>query len=92
MRTRKDANGTTVWLSALDTHNWAHKPGARWPCSALEGNRLRAEFDARGDLIDVAINGRTLDAGAIVPGDEFNACISDHLRKVFGSDHPAIRD
>lgn len=65
-----------LWLSASDTYEWAHRPGASWPCSTLSGKRLFAEFDSRGDLVDMAINGRSTDCDA----NEFNAITSDYLK------------
>lgn len=73
MRIRR--NGTIqLWLSADDTYNWAHRPGASWPCSELSGHRMYAEFD-RGDLIDLTVDGRSRD----IPVDEFSAIIEDYL-------------
>jgi len=82
---------TTVWLSARDTEEWAHRPGARWPCSALAGHRVRAMFDPAGDLVDVTVEGE--DPGVIIdcPADEFDAIMSDTLRDAGHPDHPAIR-
>lgn len=69
-------NGETVklWASARDTYDWAHKPGAWWPCSVVSGKRLFAEF-YKGDLVDVALDGRD----AEIPADEFNAITADLL-------------
>ena len=74
MRIKKTNSGTQLWLSANDTYNWAHKPGAIWPCSVLSGHRLFAEF-SNGDLVDIIIDGRSKDC----PADEFNAITSDFL-------------
>jgi hypothetical protein len=71
-----DRRGYTLWLSANDTYNWAHKPGAAWPCSALSGKRFVACVDSNG-LCDFIVNGRSdFDE---VSGDELSACIADHL-------------
>jgi len=66
-----------LWLSRQDTYEWAHRPGNAWPCSQLSGNRLWAEFDRNGDLVEYAINGQHdvhLDAC------EFNAITEDFLK------------
>ena len=83
MRTMIFDSGVKIWLSANDTHAWAHKAGAVWPCSELAGKRLFAEFDTNG-LLDMAVNGRTSD----IPADEFNAITSDHLAEKLPVDHP----
>ena len=69
-------NGTTVklWLSVNDTYNWAHRPGARWPCSQLAGKRLFAKFDD-GDLVEYTVNGLSVD----IPRDEFTAITDDFI-------------
>ena len=66
---------TTLWLSANDTYDWAHRPGNSWPCSVLSGHRLRAEFDEEQNLMDLTIDGRSKDCSA----DEFNAIVSDFM-------------
>ena len=77
MRIEKSKQGYThLWLSANDTHNWANRVGASWPCSALSIHRLYAEFDKDGDLIDMTIDGKSKDC----PADEFNAITSDFLQ------------
>ena len=92
MRAKQTEHGTTVWLSAHDTYDWAHKPGAAWPCSTLSGKCLVVVFEANGDLVDVTVNGQGLSMMSDTDGHEFNACLSDHLRDQFGPDHSAIRD
>lgn len=77
MRVKETPSSLKLWLSAHDTYNWAHRAGASWPCSELSGHRVFAEFDANGDLVDMAIDGRTLDCDA----NEFNACTSDFLAR-----------
>ncbi len=96
MRAKQTEHGTTVWLSANDTYDWAHKPGAAWTCSTLSNKRLVVVFEANGDLVDLSVNGQTTNhrgynADAGIDGHEFTACLSDHLRDKFGPDHPAIR-
>lgn len=86
---RSEHGGTKLWLSADETYGWAHRPGASWPGSTLSGRRLFVEFDARGDLVDFALNGRS---DAECDAHELSALTSDFLRKRFGPKHPAIRD
>lgn len=90
MRTTCDQYGTTLWLSANDTHNWAHRSGACWPCSTLAGHRLFASFAPNGDLVDMAIDGGR--GNQDCPGDEFNAIVSDYLTERFSTEHPAVRE
>jgi hypothetical protein len=59
MRVKETANTTKYWISADETYAWAHKTGARWPCSTLSGKRIFAEYDDNGRLCDVAIDGRS---------------------------------
>jgi hypothetical protein len=73
MRFDKEANA--IWLSANDTYNWAHRPGAWWPCSFFSGRRVVAVFESNGDLVDLAIDGGRGDQAG--PTYEFNAMISD---------------
>lgn len=63
-----------VTVSARETEAWARRPGASWPCSTLRGRRLRAEFDGRGNLVGLTVNGRR---GDDVDGHEFNAIMAD---------------
>ncbi len=59
MRSKMQEDGSTnLWLSADDTWNWAHKPGAAWPCSTLAGNRVFVAFESNGDLVDFTVNGK----------------------------------
>jgi len=90
MRVSRGDFGTKLWLSARDTYDWAHRPGASWPCSELSGRPMFAEFDLSGDLVDVS-TGSMGTADPLCPADEFNAITSDFLRDRFGPDHPAIR-
>ena len=80
--------GTQLWISANETYEWAHRAGASWPCSTLSNRRLFVEFDARGNLVDLTIDGRNdVDCDA----NELSALTSDFLRARFGDQHPAIR-
>ena len=76
MRKQVCGTSTTLWLSARDTYDWAHKPGAAWPCSTLAGHRLCATFDD-GDLVDLTINGRR--DSKDIDGHEFSAMTDDFL-------------
>lgn len=86
MRIVNNNGNLKVWLSANDTYNWATRTGASWPCSQLRGKRVFAEFEANGDLVDAAVNGKESD----VDSTEFDACMGDHIARKF-PDHPAIR-
>ncbi len=84
MRLKDHGSGFTLWVSAGETYDWARKPGAAWPCSTLEGKRIRADFDTNG-LLELTIDGRT--AGD-VDGTELSAIIADHAGTVLATDHP----
>lgn len=75
MRMVQNKGLTKVWLSARETRAWARKPGAIWPCSFLSGRAVVAEFDPRGDLVDLSIDGGKGDQDC--PCDEFNAIMED---------------
>lgn len=80
MRIQKHENGYAMWLSARDTYDWAHKPGATWPCSTLSNKRCLVVVDTNG-LCDFTVNGRDVyerDASDI-DGTELDAIVSDHL-------------
>jgi hypothetical protein len=78
MRIQKLADGSArLWLSASDTEQWAHKPGAVWPCSTLAGKRLFAEFAPNCDLVDMRLNGGR--GSQDCDGHEFDAITSDYL-------------
>ncbi len=79
MKIEKQDNTIKLWLSAQDTYQWANKPGGKWPCSFIAGKRLFAEFNADGDLVDYAVNGKT-SADINLTGDEFNAITSDFIK------------
>ena len=83
MRVQRIGNNVKLWLTANDTHKWANRPGATWPCSVLSGRPLYAEFED-GDLVDLHFdphkeNGVEVDC---VPSDEFNAITSDFLKNL----------
>jgi hypothetical protein len=75
-----------VWLSANDTYDWAHKPGAAWPGSGLSGKRLWVEYDSNG-LVDIAVDGRQSEAEHI-DAHELNALVADSLRDKLPKTHP----
>jgi hypothetical protein len=85
MRVLITPSSVTLWLSARDTYDWAHRAGAAWPCSQLSGKRLVAVFDTHG-LVDIAINGNQ---SADCDATEFNAITSDFLATKLAKDHPA---
>lgn len=66
-------------------YNWAHRPGACWPCSTLDDiDAIRVEFDSHG-LLDLI----TPSGSGDIPADELNAWTSDVLREILPRDHPA---
>lgn len=85
---RVTVTDTTLLLHADgdDTYNWAHKPGAVWPCSVLAGQPFRAMFDRNG-LLDFA---SPADSGDL-SGAELSACAADLLEATgkVPADHPA---
>lgn len=83
MKTQIGERLVSLWLSSNDTYDWAHKPGASWPCSQLSGNRIFVQWDTNG-LCDFTMNGREAD----VDSTELNACCADHLSKKLPKDHP----
>ena len=83
MRTQVFDSGVRLWLSANDTYCWAHRPGARWPCSELSGKCLFVEYD-QGGLVDLTIDSRLGDC----PDHELTAIVSDHLRGKLPVGHP----
>ena len=85
MRTLIRPDSVSVWLSSRDTFAWAMRPGHRWPCSQLRDRRLFATFDRDG-LVDMSVDGG--DGEQDIDGNEFGACVSDHLRTKLPSDHP----
>ena len=85
MRIRIDKNSFVLWLSANDTYNWAHKPGATWPCSTINGRRVALFVDMTG-LVEFTVNGRN---GIDIDGGELSAMMADFVRDVLSQDHPA---
>ena len=83
--TETPTGGLKVWLSKRDTHLWASRMQF-WPCSFLRGRKVFAEFDNKGDLVDAVINGGRGDQAC--PGEEFSACLSDHITRKYPN-HPA---
>jgi len=87
VRVTRGAHSTELWLSKDDTWRWAHRSGHAWPASTLSGHRLYVKLDARGDLVDVAVDsdrGR----GRYVDSHELDAIIADAI----GSAHLAAGD
>ena len=83
MRMQIGESGIVVWLSPRDTYEWAHKPGAHWPCSTLSNRRVMAGFDSNG-LCEFTINGRDGDCDS----HEFNAILADLCGSRVPKDHP----
>lgn len=67
--------GYVMHLSTADTHRWANRPRASWPCSTLAGKRCRVDVDANG-LYGLTVNGRD---AADIDGIELDAIVGDHL-------------
>lgn len=88
MRIKDRGNSFTIWLSADDTYEWAHRIGFAWPCSTLAGHRLRASFDTCG-LYDIAIDGKFPGIGSDVDGSEVSAIVSDYAAARIRPEHPA---
>lgn len=86
MKTRITAHTVTLWASENDTWDWATRIHNSWPCSALSGNRFKAEFDFNG-LLDFTLNGKYGDDN--VSGNELSAICADLLTDVLPVDHPA---
>ena len=80
IKSQPDNKGYTIWLSARDTYDWAHKVGAAWPCSTLADNRIVACVDSNG-LYDLTVNGKSPNDHTDIDGSELDACIGDHLPK-----------
>lgn len=85
MKTKINPTSIRLWLSANETYQWAHKPGATWPGSQLSGRRLFAEWDSNG-LCGFAVDGKQYDIDAV----ELSACTSDYLAKSknLSTEHP----
>ena len=88
MRLLDHGTGIEIWISARETRDWAHKIGAAWPCSTLEGHRIFAAFDSNG-LLDMAIDGRDgfNDDVDGIDGNEFSAIMADHIETRIDKDH-----
>lgn len=78
MRIQRHGKQTTIWASNRDTYDWAHKPGASWPCSTISDHRLRIDLD-NGDLVDLTIDGRYPPPDMDIEGYELTAFIDDAL-------------
>lgn len=76
MKIRGYENSYTMWLSAQDTYDWAHKSGANWPCSQLSNRQAIVVVDSLG-LCDLVIDGGRGDQD--IDGTELDACVGDHL-------------
>lgn len=83
MRIKIYPSSVNLWLSMRDTYEWAHKPGASWPCSQLAYRRVFVAFDRNG-LCDLLVDGREADIDA----NELSACCADHLDGKLPKDHP----
>lgn len=86
MRLQDSGNAVTLWVSARDTYDWAHRIGAAWPCSTLSGKRFVATFDTNG-LLDLTVNGRYPSESLDIDGNELSAICSDLLRDRIPKDH-----
>lgn len=75
-----DESGLTVRISAAETRDWAHRPGAAWPCSTLSAHRLVVALDGSGDLVDFGGPG---DAD----GRELTAMLADELARASEQRH-----
>lgn len=86
MRISISKNSATLFVSARDTYQWAHKPGASWPCSTLSGRRFAVTFDRNG-LVDLTVDGK-YDVDD-VDGHELAAICADLLATKLPATHPA---
>lgn len=73
MRLTLSDKGFSVWVSANETYNWAHRPGKSWSCSTLSNHRFFAQFNSNG-LCDLTIDGK--DDTSIDP-HEFGCIMED---------------
>ena len=71
-------SGYTMELSARDTYDWAHKPGAAWPGSMLADRRAVVVVDSNG-LCDLSIDGGRGEQD--IDGSELAAIVRDFLPK-----------
>jgi hypothetical protein len=96
MKLIKTETHVVLILDGAETSDWANNPAARWPCSALSGRSLRAEFD-KGGLVDMEVGrlpgdpepaeGESSEPVEVL-SDEFNAITCDFLKENLPSDHP----
>jgi hypothetical protein len=66
--------GYTMRLSERDTHMWAHKSNAMWPCSDCSDHRIVVCVDSNG-LCDFAMDGKSAD----MDGTELAAIVAGYL-------------
>jgi hypothetical protein len=90
---KTQSGGIVLSLSGADTSAWARGdlPKGKdkfWPGSTISGRSLFAEFDSRGDLVDMNLDDGKGDQDP--PAHEFNAITSDFIRVEF-PDHPCLR-
>ena len=85
MRIKVDNSGFALWLSAHDTYEWAHRPGAQWPCSTVKGRRVAIFVDMTG-LVEFTVNGQD---GVDIDEAELSAMMADFVRNVLPRNHPA---
>ncbi len=79
----------SVTGDASQLYAWSHRSGAAWPCSYLDDcDRVTAELDSRGDLVDLivyaagfdSVDGPSQPSDEIdIPSDELTAWIDDNL-------------
>ena len=84
MRALVGDSHVTLWASAHDTYEWAHRARDSWIGSELSGRRFAAMFDSAG-LVELTVNGRD---GVEVPERELSCCCADLLRDRLPTDHP----
>ena len=83
-RIADNGSAVTLWVSARDTYDWAHRSGNAWPCSTLSGHRFCATFDSNG-LLDLTVDGRYPRS---VRSDELSAICAYTLSDRIDPDHP----
>ena len=70
-------------------YDWAHRPGAAWPCSELARcEDIRVQFDT-GGLVELVTHPADIGEASDLTGDELSAWSSDVLRDVLPREHPA---
>lgn len=82
-------NCVAVDAFSRQLYEWAHRPGAAWPCSALaddECDGFGANFDSNGMYERRGENDYMRDN---LGNDEFSAWSSDAISEVLPTDHPA---